>query len=77
MDIRQKAIELAATLFANWKAYESEHDYAESARYRDKYMGAECMAKLMGITSDEIEQYAWKTYGSEIGRIYEENNATW
>lgn len=76
-EIREKAIELAASYFANWKACEAEHEYDDAAGYKNTYEGAMRMAAIMGIEASEIEDAAWKLYGDEIGKAYEDNNATW
>lgn len=76
-EIKSKAIELAASYFANWKASEAALEYDDARDYRNRYDGARQMAALMGIEESEIEETAWKLYGEEIGKIYNENNATW
>ena len=76
-EIRQKSTELAASYFANWKAAAAALDYDEERKYYNMYEAARCMAALMDIEEKEIQALAWSKYGEEIGKIYDENNATW
>ena len=75
-EIRTKAVALAASYFANWKASAAEHDYDSEREYYHKYDGARAMAALLGIEAQEIENTAWKMYGDEIRKVYDANNAT-
>ena len=75
-EIRAKALNLAASYFANWKASAAEHDYDAEREYYHKYDAARCMAAIIGIEEQEIEDTAWKMYGDEIRKLYDENNAT-
>lgn len=76
-ELRDRAIDLAASYFANWKAYEAALEYDDERNYRNRYEGAMQMAALLGIEEAEIEAYAWDKWGKEIGRLYEDNHATW
>lgn len=82
-EIRSRAIELAASYYANWQACRAASEHDDARDYRNKYEGALRMAVLMGIGEDEcaiereIEKTAYRLWGDEIGKIYETNNATW
>lgn len=76
-EMRTKAVNLAASYFANWKYYEATLDFDEARKYYNKYEAAANMAALMGIEAREIEETAWAQYGNEIGQAHATNNATW
>lgn len=76
-DVRAKAINLAASYYANWQYSRVSLNYDAERDYRNKYDGALCMARLLGIEAAEIERTAWRRYGEEIGKAHKANNATW
>ena len=76
-EMRSKAIELAASYLANWKASAAALEPDEERDYRNRYEGAMRMAALLGIEESEIEATAWRLWGDEIKQAFEANNATW
>lgn len=76
-ELRDRAINLAASYFANWKACEAALEHDDARAYRNRYEGAMQMAALLGIEEAEIEAYAWDKWGDLIGRLYDDNHATW
>lgn len=84
-EIRTKAIELAASYYANWQVCEAEMEYSEGREYRNRYEGALRMAILLGVDNgdgenaieSEIKDTAYRLWGDEIRKAYEANNATW
>lgn len=84
-EIRAKAIELAASYYANWKVCEAALEHREGWDYRNKYEGAMRMAILLGVDNGEgedkiereIKDTAYRLWGDEIEKAYEDNNATW
>lgn len=84
-EIREKAIELAASYYANWKACEAALERDEGWEYRNKYEGALRMAILLGVDNGEgeseiereIKDTAYSLWGDEIRKAHEGNNITW
>lgn len=80
-EIRAKAIKLAASYYANWKACDAALE--DGSGYHYKYDGALRMAILLlgvedeGAFEEEVKATAYRLWGDEIGKIYEANNATW
>lgn len=75
-ETREKLINLAAGLFAQWKYDEANLDYFDAGRYHEKYDGARQMAAILGITEAEIEKRAWDKWAYAIGEAYEANHNT-
>lgn len=86
-EIITKAVNLAASYYAEWKACSAAHEYFEERIYRERYEGAFRVVVLLYNSVDatkdelkieaEIKDVAYDLYGEEIQKIYESNNATW
>ena len=73
---RNRAIEIAASYFADWKLAAVEHRANDERMYHAKYDAARQMAALLDIDEETIQTTAWRKYGGEIAKAHEENNAT-
>ena len=82
---RDKAVNLIASYFANWKACDAAQNYKEGREYYAKYSGALQLALLLGVDNDagenaletEIQSTAYKLYGDAISTAYNDTFPTW
>lgn len=86
-EIITKAVNLAASYYAEWMACNAALEYDDARDYRNRYEGAfravvllynsvEAEKDELEIES-EIKNTAYDLYGDEIKKIHEANNASW
>lgn len=69
-DTRQAIIEVAASYYANWKIAHISRELSDL--HLGYYNGALNIAKLLGITEEEIIDTAYKLYGKTIQDVSNE-----